>query len=920
MSSPPVLAHNDHAGPSNNLSKSSSGLTFVLPPLSAVKAQKGKKKIKLTYEEPVKKQPRPIKLKPLKEVLTRLIAQIKKKDDYAFFLHPVDPAQVPGYSDVIARPMDLGTMTTKVEKGKYRSLEEFASDLKLVTTNAKTFNPPGTIYYTEAERIENYALDHIAKAAALVIEYETDWNIDVEKDDDPVAVDDEGTRGEKGTTPMDVDESRAGSPSLISAQLGGKRGKGKKAPGTLSESLEPDGGLPGAKDGLGAFPPGSDWAELMLALKIKGASLTCLLTRSSDRVYAGFSGKRYRTKKERMRMERGGPPIAADGSLDYPEMEDPFSVLSAMVPDPPSRPLLTPLYPTLEPSDPSQPLFHAPVSIIPIQEIPDPSASVAPTVPVASSSKLKYIKPKKRRHWVINRNAPSRSRAKDVAEEEVVPAWKTPREPVATDFGTFATLPSILAEERKTRDLGTDSGSEDKLFDVLRESLQQPADAPHAVKSETTTNEDSYWESRAAEAEGYIRDVVYGGVDGLAYVRSIAEFLTPSEPVERGGEPPTFGELGLPVAQWVEQNIVDPLTGGRHGVLRDAARILNGLLPMSSAYPATFSPSMPTDMITSPQSSALPFPPMSPESLQDQIALSLHTYPAAWRTLTTLQGIHAAKIDLPALIRAPDELFHAEDVWAGREYRERRKREMDEALARDPEKNAAAYLQWAIAEHREAEAGAGGFGGGGGLTGTGGTGAAGIGGGAAGGAVVEDAGMLAYALGVAADEIARLAREGGGDEDGDIAGKKEEAEADGGAAMDVSVKVEVEETEKGPDADGDIAMKTEGDDDDEDASDDKDQARDDVQEEEEESSPSPSASAPSASAASSVPASNGTTGTGTDATASENENLNEEEPAMKKLRLNLLALAKRAPLDQIMKLPPELVPAHLRHIVPTTDK
>lgn len=80
---------------------------------------------------------------------------------------------------------------------------------------------------------------------------------------------------------MDVDESRAGSPSLISAQWGGKRGKGKKAPGTLSESLEPDGGLPGAKDGLGAFPPGSDWAELMLALKIKGASSTCLLTKHS---------------------------------------------------------------------------------------------------------------------------------------------------------------------------------------------------------------------------------------------------------------------------------------------------------------------------------------------------------------------------------------------------------------------------------------------------------------------------------------------------------------------------------------------------------------------------------------------------------------------------------------------------------------
>ncbi len=48
------------------------------------------------------------------------------KDDYAFFLHPVDLAPVPGYSDVVSRPMDLGTMSTKVDKGKYRSLEEFA--------------------------------------------------------------------------------------------------------------------------------------------------------------------------------------------------------------------------------------------------------------------------------------------------------------------------------------------------------------------------------------------------------------------------------------------------------------------------------------------------------------------------------------------------------------------------------------------------------------------------------------------------------------------------------------------------------------------------------------------------------------------------------------------------------------------------
>jgi bromodomain-containing protein 7/9 len=54
-----------------------------------------------------------------------------RKDDYAFFLSPVDPARVPGYADVIKCPMDLGTMSTKVAKGKYRSLEEFTVSIAL---------------------------------------------------------------------------------------------------------------------------------------------------------------------------------------------------------------------------------------------------------------------------------------------------------------------------------------------------------------------------------------------------------------------------------------------------------------------------------------------------------------------------------------------------------------------------------------------------------------------------------------------------------------------------------------------------------------------------------------------------------------------------------------------------------------------
>jgi len=180
-------------------------------------------------------------------------------------------------------------MANKVNRGKYRSLEDFAvstsrgtrlfqdsmlsqSDLRLVASNAKLFNSPGTIYHTEADRILAWGLDHIAKAAPTVIQYETDWNIEIEKDDDgTVNIDDDDEYLE-----IDGAGQTGRSPSVVSQIQPGRRltrGPYKKtAPSsnTLSESIDAEGRLPGSKDGLAAFPPGSDWARLMLALKLKG--------------------------------------------------------------------------------------------------------------------------------------------------------------------------------------------------------------------------------------------------------------------------------------------------------------------------------------------------------------------------------------------------------------------------------------------------------------------------------------------------------------------------------------------------------------------------------------------------------------------------------------------------------------------------
>lgn len=95
-------------------------------------------------------------------------------------------------------------------------------------------------------------------------------------------------------------------------------------------------------------------------------------------------------------------------------------------------------------------------------------------------------------------------------DEDATPTWRTPREPCASDFGSFATLMNGLARERGVRDVGAELGSEEKLFDAIRDSVER-----------MDWQED--W-TKASEAKAYLRDIVYGGVDGLAYMRSLAEF------------------------------------------------------------------------------------------------------------------------------------------------------------------------------------------------------------------------------------------------------------------------------------------------------------------------------------------------------------------------------------------------------------
>ncbi len=81
---------------------------------------KPKKRKKAPLTEPRKRRPVDdamprlppvIKKKSLYTVLTKLIATLKQKDTWGFFIEPVDTSAVPDYLNVIKYPMDLGRIS-----------------------------------------------------------------------------------------------------------------------------------------------------------------------------------------------------------------------------------------------------------------------------------------------------------------------------------------------------------------------------------------------------------------------------------------------------------------------------------------------------------------------------------------------------------------------------------------------------------------------------------------------------------------------------------------------------------------------------------------------------------------------------------------------------------------------------------------
>ena len=87
--------------------------------------------------------------------MANIIKTLLRRADSVDFRGPVDwrGLGLEDYPQVIAKPMDLGTVKQKIEGQQYNSVEECADDIRLIWDNCKRYNPHRSDFYNLADRL-----------------------------------------------------------------------------------------------------------------------------------------------------------------------------------------------------------------------------------------------------------------------------------------------------------------------------------------------------------------------------------------------------------------------------------------------------------------------------------------------------------------------------------------------------------------------------------------------------------------------------------------------------------------------------------------------------------------------------------------------------------------------------------------------
>ena len=87
-------------------------------------------------------------------MLASLLLLCTQADPRHYFEAPVTDDEAPDYSVRIQHPMCFADVRRRLEAGQYASLDALASDVRLIASNAMSFNAPDTKFYRAAERLD----------------------------------------------------------------------------------------------------------------------------------------------------------------------------------------------------------------------------------------------------------------------------------------------------------------------------------------------------------------------------------------------------------------------------------------------------------------------------------------------------------------------------------------------------------------------------------------------------------------------------------------------------------------------------------------------------------------------------------------------------------------------------------------------
>lgn len=90
----------------------------------------------------------------LNKLLDNLLEELERKDPHDIFAWPVNDLIAPGYSTMIAYPMDFSTMRNKISTDQYYTVDNFKSDFEVMVQNCCTYNGPDTIFFQAAKKLK----------------------------------------------------------------------------------------------------------------------------------------------------------------------------------------------------------------------------------------------------------------------------------------------------------------------------------------------------------------------------------------------------------------------------------------------------------------------------------------------------------------------------------------------------------------------------------------------------------------------------------------------------------------------------------------------------------------------------------------------------------------------------------------------